>query len=323
MICTKNEMYEAFQNGKKPDQDDFKCLIDSHIHKREDGLFLDDQGNLGIGTDSPDGKIHIKKTSNFSDPGILFEAGLADIAVIENQKLQFGHRKQDGEFIERMQIDGNGNIGIGINQPSHLLEVNGSVKIGTPGNGNTLLLFNSNRSWAFKEQRTGSNAQSTALILESIGGGGNKDFIIKTLATGGVVIGEEVKTSTAKLHVDGVAKKTGGGEWEDTSSDKRVKKNIQDFKLGLSEIKSLRPITYQFNGKAGTPNDGKTYTGFVAQEVNKVCPSMVKTYQAKLNKSDKSDTELHSLDVSELKYMLLNAIVELDKRLLKLEKRRS
>ena len=39
-------------------------------------------------------------------------------------------------------------------------------------------------------------------------------------------------------------------------SDARVKQNIKPFSAaGLVEISALRPVTYSYNGLAGTPND--------------------------------------------------------------------
>ncbi len=64
-----------------------------------------------------------------------------------------------------------------------ILNVNGSLKTGLPGDGNMLLLFNSERSWAFRQNGTGA---STALELASIGGGGNKNFLINTTGFTGV-----------------------------------------------------------------------------------------------------------------------------------------
>jgi hypothetical protein len=60
----------------------------------------------------------------------------------------------------------------------------------------------------------------------------------------------------------------GGGVWAD-SSDIRTKKaeTINPFPLGLDDLLSVRVKEYQFNGKYGTQDTGKTYVGFIADEL--------------------------------------------------------
>jgi hypothetical protein len=53
-------------------------------------------------------------------------------------------------------------------------------------------------------------------------------------------------------------------------SDKRLKKNIVDLDVGLNELLQLRPVNFEW--KKG----GKKDSGFIAQEVKNVIPSMVK-----------------------------------------------
>lgn len=47
VVKSREELKEAFSNGKIPTEDDFKNLIDSSIHKTEDGFF-DDKNGLSI-----------------------------------------------------------------------------------------------------------------------------------------------------------------------------------------------------------------------------------------------------------------------------------
>jgi len=94
-------------------------------------------------------------------------------------------------------------------------------------------------------------------------------------------------------------------------SDERVKKDIQSFDLGLNEIVQLRPVSYKYNGKAGTPTDENDRLGFVAQEVEKSVPALTEKYKTKLNPSDTEDTELTRVKYGALTYALINSMKEL------------
>jgi hypothetical protein len=59
-----------------------------------------------------------------------------------------------------------------------------------------------------------------------------------------------------------------------SSSDERLKTNINDFDRGLSAVLGLRPITYHWSKESGLePRD--TYTGFSAQNVQQHIPEAV------------------------------------------------
>jgi hypothetical protein len=87
-------------------------------------------------------------------------------------------------------INTDGQVGIHTGTPAATLDVDGSasglpvMRIARQGNGAVLLELASERSWEFRQ--LGSDA-GTALELASVGGGGNKHFIINT--TGRVGIG--------------------------------------------------------------------------------------------------------------------------------------
>ncbi len=123
-------------------------------------------------------------------------------------------------------------------------------------------------------------------------------------------------TGTFTLGTGVQAYKDGGGSWVATS-DSRVKKNVQNYVLSTSELLSLRPVTYQYNGQYGTPDNNKVYVGLIAQEVlNTPFSSMVGTYNYE-------GTELLNLDPSQLIYALINAVQELNARINALENKAS
>ena len=105
------------------------------------------------------------------------------------------------------------------------------------------------------------------------------------------------------------AAKPGGGAWS-VYSDSRLKENIVHYTKGLSDILLINPVTYEYNGLAGTTK-GKKYTGIIAQEIKEVFPDTVNTYKAKLNEEDEEKTELYDFNASDLTFALINAIKEL------------
>ena len=99
------------------------------------------------------------------------------------------------------------------------------------------------------------------------------------------------------LRVDGLT------EW-DIPSDIRLKKEVNAFDDGLNIIKKINPISYKYNGKGGTNNDVKAI-GISAQEMEKVAPYTVR-------KKPSSQGEYYTFNGSALRYVIINAIKELD-----------
>ena len=140
---------------------------------------------------------------------------------------------------------------------------------------------------------------------------------------GEVTIGNNI-TPLWTLHVDGTAGKTGGGEFA-TVSDKRLKKNIKEYNLGLAEVLKIEPKTFNYIRDYGL-NTSDTYVGVIAQEFQKIDPDNVRQVRMveKIDVSEKSsdgsapihkteivrEDDFLSVDGSSIKYMLINAIKE-------------
>jgi hypothetical protein len=107
-----------------------------------------------------------------------------------------------------------------------------------------------------------------------------------------------------KLEVNGTAAKTGGGSWSN-ASDRRLKKDIRPFSDGLQVLTKINPVWYQYNGLGGQPNDGKSYVGVIAQDIQPVAPYTISTFQ-----DGESQTEYLSYDGSAITYVLINAVKE-------------
>ncbi len=110
---------------------------------------------------------------------------------------------------------------------------------------------------------------------------------------------------TGQLAIAGTnASKASGTTWANLS-DARIKKNVAPYAKGLDAIVALKPVTYKFNGKEGFADDGKTYVGYIAQDVEAVHPEMVTTRQGI------EFTDLRGLDTSDIVPMLVNAVKQI------------
>jgi len=97
-----------------------------------------------------------------------------------------------------------------------------------------------------------------------------------------------------------------------TSSDYRLKENVNYDWDATSTIKQLKPC--KFNFKTDTDN---TITGFLAHEVQSIVPNSVEGEKDKVN--DKGNAEYQSIDHSKLVPLLVKTIQELEARIAKLE----
>ena len=239
-------------------------------------LTLTANGQVGIGTGVPTSNLEIRGGDN-SGPGSIATLRLVDNSF--NQMLFDGNEIEgtEGLFLNHntaqnvILATGGGNVGIGTSTPTSKLDVNGTMVIVKEGDQAELLWFGTERSWVFKQEGTGI---ATALKLESIGGGGNKNFFIQT--TGGVGIGRNPTAN--QLEVAGSASKTTAGSWL-ANSDAAIKTNVRTISNALGVIARLRPVAFRYTElyQAKHPSvKDQDYYNYIAQEFREVFPESVK-----------------------------------------------
>jgi hypothetical protein len=146
----------------------------------------------------------------------------------------------------KLCVTAGGNVGIGTSIPGASLDVPGTVKIGigtsigVGGGGAKLALYGDSNG----QNPMGIQAYNDAYYI-----------IFFNNSTGGY-----------RGSIQGV---TGGSIAFNSSSDQRLKRNVQDMTSMISKIKQLKPRTYTWKS-SGDKDDG-----FVAQEVHKVFPQMM------------------------------------------------
>ena len=177
----------------------------------------------------------------------------------------------------------------------------------------------------------GSDTSGTAseywenLVINNDGGGANIIFMTNRVEKMRIQVGGNVGIGTTSpgaqldLSTDS-ARKLSTTTWA-TGSDIRLKKDIRPFTDGLDVISRINPVWFKWNGKAGRPDDGKDNIGVIGQEIEKVAPYTVTRTKAKLEPTDKDETELIDFTSHALTFALINAVKEQQQRIEQLEAR--
>lgn len=239
-----------------------------------DQMVVRSDGNVGIGTNSPNYSLSVQGSITAGTRG----------------------NDHNASAIEKIHVAGvNG-------QPVMVALSNSNVRtmqLATGGGGHCIswgnptdFTFRSNSYWVSGDPSTAGNE------LMRITNGGS--------------VGIGTPSPDQLLSVNGSASKVGGGSWS-TFSDERLKKDILPFKEGLEVVKRIKPVHFKYNGLAGYPDDGRGYVGVIAQDIQKIAPYMVGTVTKKMKESDKEPTDLLMYDGSALIYILVNAIKDQQK----------
>jgi len=357
---TRSQLKDLFSDGDRPSGEDFESAWLSCVNKIDDNVKRDANGNLELGftgikiNDTPSGTAG---TLRFNGGQLQFHNG------VSFQSLSSGSASPfviiSGSDIGYSL----GNVGINTAAvaPTHRLEVNIGANTGAPqriklGNlivhngtaGTAAVICHSAMAgnatgFALSQDGLGQTTLSTApptdLLLNAGGASrliifnsGNVQIgsaqiapITSVNINGNTFIGSNALPALNRtLTVFGEAFKLGvGGPFLGTASDERVKKDIRPFMHGLKEVLAFKPVSFKFNGKAGTPNDGKDYIGFVAQDVQNVAPELIFSRRLKMDENDQEETDVLNYDLGPVTFILVNAIKELNERLETLEKKKN
>lgn len=187
------------------------------------------------------------------------------------------------------QVDGSYSYVFGQNNES---KVHGLTLV---GHANTI--FNGNAtSWVASDpifmvgNGQSSSSRSTALTIR-------KD--------GNVGIGTTNPSYDLQLVANSAAKPS-SSTWT-VASDRRLKKNIKPFEDGLNILSRIKPVWFNYTGKARLPAD-ESSVGIIAQEMQKIAPYMVKNYEH-IDDDGNKDNYL-GFDANALFYITINAIKE-------------
>jgi hypothetical protein len=136
---------------------------------------LDSSGNLGIGTSSPSGRLHISTASGNTDfyHNVTGAGAAARTTYTRGGTIQFYAGLGAWSGTDTYQIasstgplttlDSSGNLGIGTSSPGEKLEVNGAIKTAAPAGGTAA-------SWKLGAVATVSPTSPNRTIEVDIGG---------------------------------------------------------------------------------------------------------------------------------------------------------
>jgi len=154
---------------------------------------IDSSGNVGIGTTSPQDRLHVNSGSSNEVARFESSDSTAYLSIIDsstsNSLHGIGAVGDDltfyGNNAERMRIDSSGNVGIGTSSPTQKLQVNGAVRF-----GNTISdVADGGRPLIYASNGTGSHTGHALVIQARDGAGSEIDFVTGTTPTTRMHIG--------------------------------------------------------------------------------------------------------------------------------------
>jgi len=195
-----------------------------------DALFIDQNGNVGIGTrtpgfplsfaDKPGDKISLGgKAGSYN--GLGTQPGLLQIYSSDQKSdIAFGYGKS-GSFTETMRIKGTGEVGIGTSDPKTKLQVTGgngvinNVFIGDVGQGETWGGFSNSKSASKEGYALLQNDTGEYTLLNNKSGNGYIGFRVdnadKMIVANNGNVGIGTTDPKTKLQVNGDIKLGGDG----------------------------------------------------------------------------------------------------------------
>lgn len=256
--------------------------LDAADGSPSDAVFVDNSGNIGIGTASPNFPLSFGSTLSHTKLA-LYETSATNsygMGVVSGQfSFHLGGSGARYAFYdsadlsnEVFTIKGSGNVGIGTSNPQTPLHV--------LGNGNVLALEGADH--AYLEYYPDSFAAGRKAWM-GFGGATSNNFEIRNQvdgahiilsATGAGNVGIGTTNPAQRLHVNGSVQASCGIL---TCSDARFKENVEPVRGALDKIEQLRGVTFDWKRTEFADRqfaEGRQ-VGFIAQETEKVLPQIV------------------------------------------------
>ena len=260
-------------------------------------LFSDANGNVGIGTITPTGKLEVidngassgGNTARFYNPS-LADAGIHYISIgkssVNNECALMGFTKQAAISKAWLGVTGDDIIGgIGLT-----VQKGGNVGIGDNSPAYRFSVFNNISGDYAARIYNGANSGTAHGLLIRAGSNGNP--------FGSVMIGFQNIDGAA---IGNISQNAAFTVLYNTSSDRRLKENITPTHFGLADLMKLQAVDYNFIADAAkTPQ-----TGFIAQDLDAVFPDAV------TEGGDDATTKPWSVDYGRVTPLLVKSIQDL------------
>ncbi len=138
---------------------------------------------------------------------------------------------------------------------------------------------------------------------------------------GNVIVGANADlpgAGTAVLQVAGDAFKLVGSSAWLVTSDARLKEDVRELEVGLTQLRQVRPVRFRYNGRGGT-QAGQPGVGVLGQEIEQIFPEMIRRIPGGFD-GDPDTEDLRIYDSAPLTYVLVNAVKELAGKVEQLER---
>jgi len=274
-------------------------------------MYIDHNQNVGIGTTSPDEKLSVD--------GNIFLQGNDDYIAF-NTSASSGHPKikmnsdADFSFLNTagsniFHIENGGNVGIGTAIPSYLLDVRDGTLSGA------IARFSAVNAHVIIESSTAGPA--VLHLKPNVTGNKSGQFKVTTGEGYNFRWSNDAASTAEVTYMKLDTSTTGGGDLTvkgdiiayGAPSDERYKENIKPIESALDKALKLQGVTFDWK-ESDSILDIKEDIGFIAQDVQKVIPELVR---------ENEDGKL-SLRYQGVTPILLEAIKELKAEIEELKK---
>ena len=269
---------------------------------------LDVRGDIKVGQTSSVGAIKFRDNNSW----IRHDNSSTDLRIGSNNILTF-RTGWDGssEYIERMRITADGNVGIGTSSPVvplHVTKDGASLRLQPYTGGGELDFYNGSTFLGTYGVDT-SNAFAGSWTNVPFRFYTNSTERVRISTTGGLSVGTTADPGVGAIYAT-------GNVTAYYSSDARLKENIKDIPNALDKVCAIGSKTFDWTDEVIESKGGedgyfvqKSDFGVIAQDVQAVSPQAVRT---------RNDGTL-AVDYEKLATLAFGAIKELVKRIEALE----
>ena len=257
-----------------------------------DGLILNNAGNVGIGTDSPDFAVEVERTSGNAQLSLksqntgYSEIYLGDTDAVSVGAISYDHPNNAMKLYinssERMRIGSTGNVGIGTTTAAERLSVvssdtyqlsfknNSASSTGALGYDST----DNMRVYVNGSERMRIDSSGNLLVgttglgtgkVQVLSPSGTNDMALFRTST---LFGNIIFQNSSGVQVGYIQTNASATAYV-TSSDYRLKTDAQPMTGASARVQALKPINFEWIA------DGTRVDGFLAHEAQAVVPEAV------------------------------------------------
>jgi hypothetical protein len=231
---------------------------------------LDSAGNVGIGTSSPLTMLNLSRDSGLSSgTGTTIAVRLTDTG--SDGGANTWNTSQQFTAVQFFSSDGSG-VGAAVRASV------GATMEATNGSSSALTFFTNSSGTPAERARidssgnllvgTTSAAQNTS-GLKVLAAGSGRGITYGASGTADVDFSEFYRNTEGSLTRVGYIRTNGSSTTYSTSSDYRLKENVQPMTGALAKVAALNPVTYTWKAT------GENSQGFIAHELQAVVPDCV------------------------------------------------